>query len=629
MNQSVESTPRAASASTADLASTASANPEERDLWSTILDSVKGSRGSVSTKRCVVLGTPGSGKSTLVERLQGVNGEPATTGRRETLDLGMSYSVIELKDEGSRGDEETLASLSVYQLPSPLAPFPDLLPLALSTESLVDSVVVIVLDWDKPWQFMRQLEQWIAMIETKLNLRQETAELIEAKERLENQVRNYQEPTASASAPAQAAASTPTVASTIDLDSPLPPGTLVDNLGLGLIVVCTKADRINVLEREREFTEEQFDYIQQTLRTVCLRYGAALFFTSQTIPQSFSRLRQYILHRLFTTPTSTTSTESGSAPGSKVNSKSNASPATIGGRTLQFPFPHRANVIDRDQLLVPTGWDSWGKIKVMRERFDCEAVGNKWAIDTSSKSSEGEPAEEGLTLEYEMVVVDFDDHDQPNNSNRPLVKPLPEQSFLRTHYDTIQQDVEKDPRLAFKHTASAHSSSSTHAIGATNLSRVGPMSGQIGDLPNVQHVLDRASQQQGGSSRDRERGHVSSASTGGVTAARTTSAMSRQGSNSGSNPLTPSMSAAAAAGTSHNSRTTPSAAGSTAAGVAGGGNQVLADFFQSLLTARSTSSSSSSSAATATNTAPPSLPPTSATSTNDPPVNAVPKEPSA
>lgn len=39
------------------------------------------------------------------------------------------------------------------------------------------------------------------------------------------------------------------------------------------VVHISQADQMNMLERDREFTEEQFDYIQQLLRTIALRCG--------------------------------------------------------------------------------------------------------------------------------------------------------------------------------------------------------------------------------------------------------------------------------------------------------------------------------------------------------------------
>ena len=39
------------------------------------------------------------------------------------------------------------------------------------------------------------------------------------------------------------------------------------------------------------------------------------------------------------------------------------------------------NVIDRDKVVVPPNWDSWGKIRVLREGFDVEAVNKGWSTD--------------------------------------------------------------------------------------------------------------------------------------------------------------------------------------------------------------------------------------------------------
>jgi dynein light intermediate chain 1 len=257
-------------------------------------------------------------------------------------------------------------------------------------------------------------------------------------------------------------------------DAPLPAGTLLENLGLGLVIVCTKvscdclygsttlvtnrecpdrqADQMNMLERDREFSEDLFDHVQQLVRTVALRCelscsffsdllsptselmpglhedGAAVFYTSQTNPASYAKLRQYILHRLFapdpslqlatTTPTPTsTAATSRTAPAQSTPRQS---------ARASFPFLHRANVVDRDQVLVPAGWDTWGKIKILRERFDCDACGQRWEADLEAKRRardlEGEPGRvrepasaDGLEAEYASAVVDFDARNQVRN----------------------------------------------------------------------------------------------------------------------------------------------------------------------------------------------------------------------
>lgn len=55
--------------------------------------------------------------------------------------------------------------------------------------------------------------------------------------------------------------------------APLGEGTLDadSNWGVEIVVVCTKADMMGKLEVERQFKEEQFDYVQQVLRVVCLK----------------------------------------------------------------------------------------------------------------------------------------------------------------------------------------------------------------------------------------------------------------------------------------------------------------------------------------------------------------------
>ena len=46
-----------------------------------------------------------------------------------------------------------------------------------------------------------------------------------------------------------------------------------------------------------------------------------------------------------------------------------------------FPFSERPNILDRDRILVPAGWDSWGKIAVLRDGFDAKAWGEAWDKD--------------------------------------------------------------------------------------------------------------------------------------------------------------------------------------------------------------------------------------------------------
>lgn len=55
--------------------------------------------------------------------------------------------------------------------------------------------------------------------------------------------------------------------------------------------------------------------------------------------------------------------------------------ASLGIRSLLKRAPLKPNVIDRDKIVVPPNWDSWGKIRVLRDGFDVEQVSEAWSID--------------------------------------------------------------------------------------------------------------------------------------------------------------------------------------------------------------------------------------------------------
>ncbi|KAI5477030.1 cytoplasmic dynein light intermediate chain 1 [Pseudohyphozyma bogoriensis] len=539
--------------------------PEE--LWSTILDS-----------------TPKSGKSTLLSRLASPTGEApvaddeagAGASAPEVLDLGLSYSSFDVRDEA---DEETVARLGAYQLPSPSPPYPSLLPLALSRSTLLDSLAVIVLDWERPWRFLKELRAWLGVLEGVLKGKgvAEGWEGQEARDRLEAHLRHYAEPPAGGTA----ASGTASASVLADTDAPLPSGVLTDNPGLGLVIVCTKADQINSLERDKDYKEEQFDYVQQTLRTIALKYGAAVFFTSHSRPPSFARLRAYLLHRLFAQPSSSSAVAPGAAPATTSNPTSSRA----------FPFPHRANVVDRDQVLVPTGWDSWGKIRILRDRYDVDGVGQGWDLDMERETdrlagrlstedeerldSEGRRVISAIRM-YEEVVVNLDSDDQPINMANSHVEVQNEQDFLKTHYETLQKDREKDPRAAFAARPTAGGAQNGElSYGA---SVVGPMASHSLNLPSVERALERDTDDV--TARLAKMTRRESATAAGIRS-----------------PVSPAFSPTLGASPPLNGSTSPNLTStlltptSSSGGTPAGGqasNEVLANFFQSLLEKRAT-----------------------------------------
>lgn len=53
---------------------------------------------------------------------------------------------------------------------------------------------------------------------------------------------------------------------------------------------------------------------------------------------------------------------------------------------------------------MPSGWDSWGKIKVLREGFDCDHVSEGWDADMDAVIDRQKPGNTGARGTYEEAI---------------------------------------------------------------------------------------------------------------------------------------------------------------------------------------------------------------------------------
>ena len=56
------------------------------------------------------------------------------------------------------------------------------------------------------------------------------------------------------------------------------------------------------LERDYDYKEEHFDFIQQSIRSFCLQFGAALFYVSVKEDKNCDLLYKYLVHRIYRFP---------------------------------------------------------------------------------------------------------------------------------------------------------------------------------------------------------------------------------------------------------------------------------------------------------------------------------------
>ncbi|KAJ1982136.1 hypothetical protein H4R34_001815 [Dimargaris verticillata] len=337
-------------------------------------------------------------------------------------DLALGYSYLDVKDD----DQDEVARIGVYQLADTHNTYQALFKYSLNRESVGESCVTIVLDWSKPWQFVDQLQKWLLVVEQAVEAIRQSGHsktggdkastwsqgqvvVDECREQLQKFVQTYTEPTESSTAglvdtqnpPSAATAITATTAAAQKVILPLGPGTLTTNLGIPIVVVCCKADAIAKLEREQDYKEDHFDFIQQSLRTICLKYGASLFYTSIQRPETYHYVYRYIVHRLThlnnpATLAMALGTANEDTNMMMVDDDEGPSPnhavgrdheATASGLTHRKPvaFPHRAHVVERDVVLVPAGWDSWAKVQILRDGYDCQALFDGWDQDLTAR----------------------------------------------------------------------------------------------------------------------------------------------------------------------------------------------------------------------------------------------------
>lgn len=64
------------------------------------------------------------------------------------------------------------------------------------------------------------------------------------------------------------------------------------------------------------------------------------------------------------------------------------------------------NVIDRDKVVVPPNWDSWGKIRVLRDGFDVEQLSNAWSADIAQDRDDAGGSSNGAVVVYEETIQD-------------------------------------------------------------------------------------------------------------------------------------------------------------------------------------------------------------------------------
>ncbi|RBR17091.1 uncharacterized protein FIESC28_06593 [Fusarium coffeatum] len=318
---------------------------QKKDLWTSMLESVASGK-RLPEKNLIVLGGTPEHQRDFLESLS--NSESKRNTDRLKIppianNFALGYTYYDVLDADQ---DDTLARVSLYFLSQPSTEFASLVAPLLTPETIPNTSLIILLDWSQPHLWLRQIWTWVQMI-------QEVLKRVDSDQRdLMQEVMATWKERGRGGAATNLDGTPSATATGGDGDSSLPlgPGEWEEPLGLPLCVVCQNAQKMEFLEKNQAWKEPDFDTVLQYLRTVLLRHGASLIYTSQNAPSQLPSL----IH------------------------------STLGITSLLKRHPLKHNVIDRDKIVVPTNWDSWGKIRVLGGSFDAEQISNSWSDDINT-----------------------------------------------------------------------------------------------------------------------------------------------------------------------------------------------------------------------------------------------------
>ncbi|GES63473.1 dynein light intermediate chain [Aspergillus terreus] len=376
----------------------------KKNIWSSLLDNVANGKRLPEKNLLILGGTPESQREFL-DTLSADPSDPSLSDEKRKgrvppvanqFALGYTYQDVLDADQ-----EDTLARVSAYLLSEPSLSFAPLLKPLLTPRSIPETLVVILLDWSDPWTWVRRLREWVRLLrhvlvslddETKIVMEEMMTEWRDRKRGMD-------------AAGAQGLSGSGGL-----VTMPLGPGEWDEGLGIPMCVVCQGADKIEKLEKDHGWHEEEFDFILQFLRTILLKHGASLIYTTPFLANSL----QSLIH------------------------------SSLGIHSLLKRQSLKHNVIDRDKILVPSNWDSWGKIRIIREGFDMEGVSTAWSIEIqdlpeplTSGPADDKPQEDASGMDdRSSAVTIFEQTIKDPKRDTSMVHPGSQQSSNKIEIET-------------------------------------------------------------------------------------------------------------------------------------------------------------------------------------------------
>ncbi|CAH8821026.1 unnamed protein product [Trichobilharzia szidati] len=167
------------------------------------------------------------------------------------------------------------------------------------------------------------------------------------------------------------------------LKNVIKPGVMDKLLAIPIMIVITKSDIADALEKDSGYTDEQFDFILFHLRKLCLEYGAALIYTSVKESINTDVFLDYLKHRLF-----------------------------------DMPLKNSAMLVDPEAIFIPAGWDSLHRLELFKKSLSPNLIDSSYnqviprPLKLRRKGSCASKATESTTSSEEVNIIQTVEDDQ-------------------------------------------------------------------------------------------------------------------------------------------------------------------------------------------------------------------------
>lgn len=177
---------------------------------------------------------------------------------------------------------DILARLSIFLLSEFSPAFSALVKPLLTPKTISETLVIILLDWAEPWSWARQIRDWVRFLKGVVGPLDDDCKIA-----MEGTIKDWQQRRRGAQYEGG-----PSTTNDAPVNIPLGSGEWDEPLGLPLCVAChgvrflwrcvkclltqiLQTEKIEALEKDHGWREEEFDFSLQYLRTVLLKRNSS------------------------------------------------------------------------------------------------------------------------------------------------------------------------------------------------------------------------------------------------------------------------------------------------------------------------------------------------------------------